>query len=323
MTNKSFENELGERRSYLKSRLNATLYYRRIVLSSLILSDERTIKYSEYGNKNGKPIFICHGLNSSRLEAKVFSNLISDKNFKIIGIDRPGIGGSSFQEDRNILDFTYDITAVANKLIINKFTIIGTSAGAAYALACAYKIPERLISCHIISGLGAIEESFNVLNNENKKFITMSKKYPWIIQPILWMLIGRHSKKKNKSERFITNVIQSLDKVDKESLNDPTIRNLFIEAFKESYLHGTKGVAHDSILAYAKPWGFSLKDIKYNHIYLYNGAKDSSIPIEMGEQMYQLLENSTYILYQNDGHLSTVINQIADIKKNITNCWSQ
>lgn len=292
-------------------------------MNTLILDKERSLAYSEYGNKNGNPIFICHGLNSSRLEAKVFDNLFSDNDLRIIGIDRPGMGGSSFQKNRNIIDFTNDITNVADKLMIDRFTIIGISAGAAYALACAYKIPKRLVSCHIISGLGAIEKSLEFLTTESKNFITMSKKYPWVIRPIFWILMGRYSKKKAKSEKFLNNIIQSLDQVDKDSLNEPNIRALFIEAFSESYLQGAKGVAYDAILTYAKPWDFKLEDIKFNNIYLYNGAKDLSIPIEMGEHMHKLLEKSSYSLYQNDGHLSTVINQITDIKDNITNCWSQ
>jgi len=287
-------------------------------LNSITLDNGRTLTYSEYGNNDGEPIFICHGLNSSGLEAKVFSHLISDDNFRIIGIDRPGMGSSSFQKDRSILNFTKDITAVADKLAIDKFTIVGISAGASYALAYAYKNPERLNSCHIISGLGTIEENFHILNNDNKKFITLSKKYPWIVQPIFWMLMGRHSKKKEKSEKFLNNIIQSLDQVDKNSLNEPIIRSLFIEAFRQSYLQGVKGVAYDALLSYSKPWGFNLEKIKHDHIYLYNGAKDASIPIKMGEQMHKSLQNSTYNLYQDDGHLSIVVNQMADIKTNIT-----
>ncbi|MGE4419117.1 MAG: alpha/beta hydrolase [Sulfurimonas sp.] len=287
---------------------------------SLALDNGRILTYSEYGNKDGQPLFICHGLNSSRLEAKVFSTLISDENFRIIGIDRPGIGGSSFQKNRSILDFTHDIVAVADKLAIKKFTIIGTSAGTAYALACAFKIPQRLDSCHIISGLGLIEENFALLSNETKSFIIMCKKFPCLIQPIFWMFMGRYSKNKDKSKKFLANIIQSLDDVDKESLDEPKIGTLFTEAFREAYSTGSRGMAYDAVLAYAKPWGFELKDIKYNHIYLYNGAKDLSIPVEMGEHMHKLLGNSNYSLYKNDGHLSTIINQIADIKENITNC---
>ena len=286
-------------------------------MNSLTLDNGRILTYSEYGNKDGQPIFICHGLNSSRLEAKVFSTLISDENFRIIGIDRPGIGGSSFQKNRIILDFTHDIVAVADKLAIKKFTIIGTSAGAAYALACAYKIPQRLDSCHIISGLGLIEENFASLSNETKSFIIMCIKFPWLIQPIFWMFMGRYSKNKDKSKKFLANIIQSLDDVDKAALNEPKIRTLFTEAFRESYSSGAKGVAYDAVLAYAKPWDFDLKDIRHNHIYLYNGAKDLSIPVEMGKHLHKLLKNSHSHLYKNDGHLSIIINQMADIKENI------
>lgn len=292
-------------------------------MQTITLDNQRVLAYSEYGNKDGKPLFVCHGLNSSRLEAKVLHHLISSSDFRIIGIDRPGMGGSSFQKDRKILDFTDDISHVADSLNISKFTIIGTSAGAPYALACAYQIPERLVSCHIVSGLGAIEESFDSLSDENKKFISITKKYPWIIQPIFWLLIGRLSQNKNKSDKFLTNIIQSLDEVDKTVLNEPIIRSLFIESFRESYVNGSKGTAYDSILTYSKPWGFKLEDIKFNNIYLYNGGKDLSISLKMGENMNNLIDNSKYKLYESDGHLSILINQISDIKENITSTWRE
>lgn len=290
-------------------------------LNTIRVDNQRTLTYSEYGSQNGIPILICHGLNSSRLEAKIVHQLISDENYRIIGIDRPGMGGSSFQENRTILDFTDDILHIADRLNIDKFTLIGTSAGAAYALACAYKLPQRVVSCHIISGLGAIEESFDLLSDLNKSFITMTKTLPWIIQPVFWLQMGRFSQNKNHSDKFLNNVIQSLDEVDKTALAEPKIRTLFVESFRESYANGSRGAAYDAILTYSNGWGFSLEDIKCKNIYLYNGGKDLSIPIEMGKQINRLIENSKYTIYKNDGHLSLMINQIEDIKQDITICW--
>lgn len=294
-----------------------------VLVQTIKIAPNRVLTYSEYGNKNAKPLFVCHGLNSSRLEAKIIHSLIDSSDFRIIGIDRPGMGGSSFQKKRTVLDFVDDIVYVADILNIDMFTVIGTSAGAAYALACTYRIPKRLVSCHIVSGLGAIEESFNYLSNENKNFIAMTKKYPWFIQPVFWLLMGRYSQNEKRSDKFLASVIASLDQVDKISLDEPTIRSLFIESFREAYINGSKGVAYDSILSYAKDWGFHLKEIQFNNIFIYNGGKDMSIPLQMGKNINALIRNSKYRVYENEGHLSIVINQIADIKEDITMCWNQ
>jgi pimeloyl-ACP methyl ester carboxylesterase len=44
------------------------------------------------------------------------------------------------------LDWPQDIVAFADSLAIERFAVVGFSAGGAYALACAYKIPDRLES---------------------------------------------------------------------------------------------------------------------------------------------------------------------------------
>lgn len=162
----------------------------------------RGVKYEIFGNPYGKPLFICHGLNSSRLEAKLIEHLLLRDDIKIIGIDRRGIGGSSFQKNRTVLDFVDDILAVANELKIEKFSLLGISAGASYALACVYKIPKRLISVHIISGLGVVDEHFKELHKETQNFVSLAKKFPFAVAPLFWLFMGRLSQNEKSRINF-------------------------------------------------------------------------------------------------------------------------
>lgn len=273
------------------------------------------IKYEVFGNPNGKPLFVCHGLNSSRVEAGVIEHLLIRDDIKVIGIDRRGIGGSSFQKDRTVLDFVDDICVVANKLKIDQFSILGTSAGASYALACAYKIPKRLISVHIVSGLGVIDESLEDLSKESKGFIALAKKTPVFVAPIFWFLIGRWSQNEKKVDRFLKNIVQSLGKIDKDLFQDRKVKELFVTTFSEAYKQGVKGVAQDAILAYATPWGFKLEEIKFQNIYFYNGGLDLSVPVSMGKKMNEAISGSVMKVYSKDGHLSILINQMREIEK--------
>ena len=63
-----------------------------------------------------------------------------------IGIDRPGMGLSSVDKKRSILDWAADVERFADCLGIDKFSVIGYSGGAAFVAACAYAIPHRLYS---------------------------------------------------------------------------------------------------------------------------------------------------------------------------------
>lgn len=279
------------------------------------INKETTVSYEVFGNLDGKPLFICHGLNSSRLEAKIIASLLSRDDIKVIGIDRGGMGQSSFQDNRTILDFPDDLIAVADKLGIDTFSIMGTSAGAAYVLASTYRVPNRLVSAHIVSGLGPIDDSPEDLSQASKGFVSLAKKFPWAIRPLFWFLMGRLSRHEKKSDRFLKNIVQSLGDVDKNIFADTELNHLFVTSFREAYKQGTKGVAKDALLAYAIPWGFALEDIAFQNIYFYNGKLDLSIPVSMGEKMSRTIVNSALKIYQDDGHLSILVNQMRAIEK--------
>lgn len=62
---------------------------------SITLKDGRQLGFAEYGAPGGKPILFFHGLPGCRLDAKLFQDLALAQNYRLISIDRPGIGLSS------------------------------------------------------------------------------------------------------------------------------------------------------------------------------------------------------------------------------------
>jgi len=115
------------------------------------ITDGRLLGYTEFGVANGRPIFYFHGANSSRLSGRALEPVAIRLNARIISIDRPGFGISQFKPDRQLLDWPDDVTAVADRLSISRFAVIGLSSGAAYAAACAFKIPHRLTQVGMVS----------------------------------------------------------------------------------------------------------------------------------------------------------------------------
>jgi pimeloyl-ACP methyl ester carboxylesterase len=77
------------------------------------------------------------------------------RNIRVISIDRPGMGLSTYVPDRKILDWPTDVVRLADHLGVGKkFTVLGSSGGGSYALACAYAIPERMQGVGVMAGLG-------------------------------------------------------------------------------------------------------------------------------------------------------------------------
>lgn len=282
------------------------------------LSDGRLLGYIEVGDPEGKALFHFHGLNSSRLEVKIVHEQMLEAKIRFIGVDRPGIGLSTFQEDRQVLDMVDDIEELADSLDIAKFSILGISSGAKYVLACAYKIPHRLISCNVISSAVPMEFINDDMDKEIRIFISLIQKVPWLIRPVYWLLYARLSQNISKSDQFLENIFVILGEVDKKLLEEETIKKTLLEAFRESYVQGSRGVAYDAgfdLIKYS--WGFKLEDIEFPNIHFWHGALDKGIPLSMVKSMIGKISSAILKIYPHDGHMSIVINQIEEIIEDI------
>lgn len=88
------------------------------------LPDGRRIGYAQYGSPTGKPVIFLHGMPGSRLDAAHFDKIGKELGARVIGIDRPGIGWSTPQPNRTILDHAKDVEAVTDHLGLEKFRIM-------------------------------------------------------------------------------------------------------------------------------------------------------------------------------------------------------
>jgi pimeloyl-ACP methyl ester carboxylesterase len=142
--------------------------------TTIQLRDGRTLGYAEYGMRDGKALFYFHGHPGSRLEARLLAEQAKHSGIRLIGIDRPGMGLSCFQAGRHLLDWPLDVVELANSLHLDRFAVVGFSGGGPYALACAYRIPQRLTACGIIAGVGH--------TSRFRSFLSLW--LPWLLLPI-------------------------------------------------------------------------------------------------------------------------------------------
>jgi pimeloyl-ACP methyl ester carboxylesterase len=120
---------------------------------TITLPDGRTLGYAEYGDPKGRPVIYFHGWPSSRLQSKLANTKAKWQHVRLIAVDRPGFGLSTYQEGRTILDWPDDVAVLADALMIKKFAVLGVSGGGPYVAAAAYKIPDRLTKASIAVGL--------------------------------------------------------------------------------------------------------------------------------------------------------------------------
>jgi len=280
------------------------------------LKDGRLLGYGEFGDPKGKPIFHFHGFPGSRLEG-LFSDKIAKKSHvRFIGVDRPGMGLSDFKRKRTILDWPDDVVELANNLGIDKFVVEGISGGGPYSAACAYKIPERLISCAIIGGIGPIELSIEGMQKSGRRLLFIARKFPWVLRFFMWLGTGRI---KNDIEAVENMLLKSageeseLPEPDKKIILDPELRRPFALESREAFCQGSKGPAYEAKL-YAEPWGFNLQDISPKlKVYLWHGELDKNVPISMGRAMAGAIPNCKATFFPHEGHISAALNHFEEI----------
>ncbi len=125
---------------------------------TITLVDGRRLGWAEFGDPQGLPLFYFHGFPASRLEGKLIEAAALRNGIRVIASDRPGYGISDFQPRRRLLDWPCDVKALADRLSIDRFMILGVSGGGPYALACAHAMAPRLRAVGVVCGLGPVFE---------------------------------------------------------------------------------------------------------------------------------------------------------------------
>jgi pimeloyl-ACP methyl ester carboxylesterase len=276
------------------------------------LKDGRVLGYAEAGDLQGKPVFYFHGLPGSRLESQLMNEVAKKAGIHLVAPDRPGAGLSDYQSSRTFLDWPGDILELARALKLERFSVLGVSGGGPYVAACAYKIPERLTWAGILAGVGPLTEpgSTQGMHKQNVQIFAIARWFPVLLH-LLFKIQMR-----GDLEKKLPQMLKSLPEPDRKVLEErPEAAKKFIRGIKEAFRQGTKGAVHETAL-YARPWGFSLKDIQMK-VYLWQGEMDKNVPPAMGHYQARTLPNCEATFYPEEGHISLIFNHAGEILSKI------
>ena len=284
-----------------------------LLAQTVKLADGRKIGFAEYGDAHGIPIFYFHGLPGSRLEAGNFNDVAIANHYRLIGIDRPGMGLSSIDRKRTILSWAADVTNFANYLGIEKFSIVGHSGGGPFVAACALAIPERLTGAAIVSGMAPLEkpESRIGIPRGHRTVYGLLKTMPWLatVMMKLQLIMLKNPNKMMKQ------MIKQLPEVDQAIFRDPVMGKALINSTIEAFRNGVAGPAFEMNLLF-NPWGFNLENVKYP-ITIWQGDLDAQAPVSHAKIYANLIPGAQLKLMKNEGHLSLLKNHIGEILKDV------
>jgi len=275
---------------------------------TLYLRDGRRLGFSDLGDPEGFPMFYFHGFPSSRLEAIAADEIAAKQHVRLIAIDRPGIGLSDMKAHRTLLDWPDDVQELADSLQIDRFSALGISGGGPYLMVCAYKIPQRLVSCGSVCGLGPVGNAWDIqsMSFVNRIGLSLAQNSPFTASVLM---AGISSLISLYPEMIIHLMAGDAPECDKIALKDETFKDVMMKAAQESLRTGSAGLSQDLII-YSQDWGFELSDINI-HVHLWHGEKDTTLPVFFGKQFEEKIPNNSAVYLPEDGHIS-IVNHFSD-----------
>jgi pimeloyl-ACP methyl ester carboxylesterase len=271
------------------------------------LPDGGRLGYHEFGDPTGTPVLYIHGTPDSGVTLSGFEDPLAKRlGIRWIAPDRPGIGNSTFYPHRRVLDYPTDLKALIKHLGLPNYRIIGTSGGTGYTLACAQALPRgELLAVGICAGVGPweagqagqaklVQKLIMVWKDQNEEFV----KYMESI-----FLTAAQDPDSTKMEAVWREQIKGFKPEDREILEKPSAFQSAVRVFRQVYAQGGAGHGLEMKLN-TEPWGFNLKDIKYEGIRLWYGSADENTSPEMGRYMAERLPKAVYKEYPGETHYS-------------------
>ncbi|KAF8938356.1 hypothetical protein BGZ58_001088 [Dissophora ornata] len=269
----------------------------------------RLISFAEVGHPCGHPVFCFLGLGCMRYYSIILEDLAFKHQLRIYCIDRPGVGMSHTAEPESWtpLRMAEIVEEMANGFNIQRFSVMGHSCGAIYAMACALRLKSRIVG--------------TVWLMSPWVHLTLAKRMKWIKHVPTTLL---------KSQGTASLLYKSLSVAAKEPpmSSDPNILNYDREKLCKAMLEDNmaeslEGANNDLMvcLELYHSFGFSYKDVKLP-VHVFWGTKDPVISREAVDWMEQKLEHCTLSVIENGTHgLLWRADVVSQIFKGIASSW--
>ncbi len=279
------------------------------------LRNGRALAFMELGDPAGRPVFYCHGLPGSRLEAGLAETAARRTAVRLIAIDRPGFGASDFQPGRRILDWAEDVAELAQWLGIERYAVLGVSGGGPYALACAYRLPERLTAVGVVAGLAPLDTAgaSRGMRLPARLMLAAARTVPALLRTVL--SVAAAPALQRDPQRVMKGIVIGSQPADRAVLRQPATEAVLSQSMRESVREGAAGAWWDLVLA-GRPWGFAPRDVAME-VQLWHGEEDRTVPVSMGRWLAASLPRCRARFVPGEAHFSLPVLHMEDILRSL------
>jgi pimeloyl-ACP methyl ester carboxylesterase len=272
--------------------MTATLYHK--------LPDGRKLAYCFFGDPAGYPLIYAHGLPGSRLEAGLYHEAARAWGFRLIAVDRPGIGGSSPHPKRTLSSTATDLKSLANTLNLETFGVFGWCGGGGLAMACARRMPDRVafvLTSSTPTNPAELHYAAGQMITPGNGVYRPRRTGLWFWRlhylPQYWLL-------NLAPMAYLRHYQRIVEPGDRALLQQPEAQRIFLAAQKEAFRQGVSGVALDQHLL-SQDWGFRLDQVT-TRLVVFHGTDDRLISFDYGSHLARTVPDGMLHEYTGEGH---------------------
>ncbi|MEP6811559.1 MAG: alpha/beta fold hydrolase [Actinomycetota bacterium] len=278
----------------------------------ITLRDGRTLHVYDEGDPQGFVVVEHHGTPGSGLMYPPDVGLAQERGLRLVSYDRAGYGGSTPKPGRTVADIANDVVDVVDALGVERFASVGGSGGAPHSFALGALVTERCVAVAAIACPA-----------------------PWGVEGIDWLggqgeqnveEFGAALEGPETLEAFLEPLAAELRAATAEEIRE--VLATLLPPVDRAVLTGERG-AHakknidraispgivgwrDDDLAFTKPWGFELSDIRVPAL-LWQGVQDKMVPVAHGRWLAERIPGVEAHISEPDGHLSIAVGRLAEI----------
>lgn len=255
------------------------------------LADGRDLAFQQLGAPDGAPVIAMHGSPGSRTNFTPVADDAAELAVRLIAVDRPGYGHSTFHPARTFESWARDVGQLADHLGLDRVGVIGWSSGGPNALSCARFLADRLTACVVVAGPAPPEA--NIVSNDEMTINRIGKRVAAVAPRVLGSVMHAALRQAQRNpERALEIEQRAMPEPDRAVLEQPRVRAGWL-AYLSEPLSATAGrTAAQDLHLEARPWGFDVRDITAR-VHIWHGDRDRNVALANGLYLARTIPGAT------------------------------
>ena len=266
------------------------------------LRDGRDLGYAEYGPSAGRPLVWFHGTPGARRQIPpVARRLAEERGVRILAVERPGIGSSTPHSYASVSEWAADVEQFCDAKELPRFAVAGLSGGGPYALACAHRMPQRVVTAAILGGVAPSVGDDAAAGGVSPLVRLAPDLVLRMRSPVNGLMVRLVRALEPHADRVVDLIARLMPEGDREIFRDPAMRAMFVDDLQSGARRQMQALVHDAAL-FGRHWGFALGEIEVP-VHLWYGDADNIVPVEHGEHLAARIPNAFFKRRPGEGHL--------------------